>query len=89
MSSPADSFFDIYFTITFFAIFTGTLFVTYIAPMNIWPGSLRFPKYVEVCVLTCEIVEIPINILWGGLINGTTYGVLGAIVYLVIRKLKR
>jgi hypothetical protein len=69
------------------------LFVTFIAPMNIWPGSLIFPKYVEVCELLCITVEIPINSLWGGLFNGATYGVLGSIGYLGVcsiwRKLKK
>jgi len=89
MSSPADSFFDVWFTITFFVVFTGTLFVTFIAPMNIWPGAILFPKYVEVCVLTCEMVEVPINSLWGGLINSAVYGVLGAMGYLGIRWIGR
>jgi len=91
MSSPADSFFNVFFTVTIFIIFTGVLLVTFIAPMNIWPGSLIFPKYIEVCGLRCIIiVEIPINILWGGLINGATYGVLGPIVGRSIwRKLKK
>ena len=57
--------------------------------MNIWPGSLIFPKYIEVCELTCIMVEIPINNLWGGLINGATYGVLGAMGYLGIRWIGR
>ena len=86
------SFFDVHYKITFFVVFTGVLFVTLIAPMNILPGSILFPKYVEVCVLTCIMVEIPINGLWGGLINGAVYGVLGSIGYLGIcwigRKLK-
>ena len=86
------SFFDVHYKITFFVVFTGVLFVTFIAPMNIWPGSLIFPKYIEVCELTCIMVEIPINNLWGGLINGATYGVLGSIGYLGVcsiwRKLK-
>ena len=89
MSSSADSFFDIWFKITFFVVFTGTLFVTFIAPMNVLPGSILFPKYDEVCVLTCVITEIPINGLWGGLINGATYGVLGSIVYLGVRSIWR
>jgi hypothetical protein len=90
--SSDPSFFDVYFKITFFIVFTGALLTTFIAPMNIWPGSLIFPKYIEVCELTCIIVEIPINNLWGGLINGATYGVLGSIGYLGVcsiwRKLK-
>jgi hypothetical protein len=65
------------------------LFVTFIAPMNIWPGSLIFPKYIEVCELTCIMVEIPINNLWGGLINGAVYGVLGAMGYLGIHWIGR
>ena len=89
MSSPADSYFNLFFTLTIFIVFTGVLFVTFIAPMNIWPGSLIFPKYIEVCELTCIIVEIPINNLWGGLINGATYGVLGAIGYVGIRWIGR
>ena len=90
MSSPANSFFNVFFTVTIFIIFTGVLFVTFIAPMNIWPESLIFPKYVEVCELRCEMIEIPFNFLWGGLINGATYGVLGPIVVRSIwRKLKK
>lgn len=89
MSSPADSFFDVYFKITFFVIFTGVLFVTFIAPMNVLPGSILFPKYVEVCDLSCYIVEIPINSLWGGLINGVVYGVLGTMGYLGVRSIWR
>ena len=57
--------------------------------MNILPGSLIFPKYIEVCELTCIRVEIPINNLWGGLINGATYGVLGAMGYLGVRSIWR
>ncbi|MBY8979715.1 MAG: hypothetical protein KGD72_04945 [Candidatus Lokiarchaeota archaeon] len=53
------------------------------------PGSLIFPKYIEVCELTCIRVEIPINNLWGGLINGATYGVLGAMGYLGVRSIWR
>ena len=88
--SSDPSFFDVHYKITFFVVFTGVLFVTFIAPMNIWPGSLIFPKYIEVCELTCIIVEIPINNLWGGLINGATYGVLGPILIKSIwRKLKK
>ncbi len=89
MSSPADSYFNLFFTLTIFIVFTGVLFVTFIAPMNIWPGSLIFPKYIEVCELTCIMVEIPINNLWGGLNNGATYGVLGAIGYIGIRWIGR
>jgi len=87
--SSDPSFFDVHYKITFFVVFTGVLFVTFIAPMNIWPGSLIFPKYIEVCELTCIMVEIPINNLWGGLINGATYGVLGAMGYLGIRWIGR
>jgi hypothetical protein len=83
--SQANSYFNVFFTLTIFIVFTGTLLVTFIAPMNIWPGSIIFPKYVEVCELLCITVEIPINNLWGGLINGATYGVLGGIGYLGIR----
>ena len=68
---------------------SGTLFVTFIAPMNVMPGSLVFPKYVEICELTCYMVEIPINNLWGGLINGAVYGVLGSMGYLGIRSIWR
>ena len=89
MSSPADSFFDIYFTITFVVVFIGTLVLTVFAPVNILPGSLISPKYVEVCVLTCHMVEVPINGLWGGLINGGTYGVAATAVFTVIRLIKR
>ena len=87
--SSDPSFFDVHYKITFFVVFTGVLFVTFIAPMNIWPGSLIFPKYIEVCELTCIIVEIPINNLWGGLINGATYGVLGSMGYLGVRSIWR
>jgi hypothetical protein len=86
---PANSFFNVFFTITFFVIFTGVLLVTFIAPMNIFPGSILFPKYVEDCVLTCRIIEVPINSLWGGLINGGVYGVLGAVGYLGVRSIWR
>ena len=90
MSWNVDSFFNIMITLTIFIVFTGVLLVTFFAPMNIWPGSLIFPKYIEVCELTCIIVEIPINNLWGGLINGATYGVLGPILIKSIwRKLKK
>ena len=89
MSQPADSFFNIFYTITFVVVFIGTLILTYIAPVNIWPGSLLYPKYVEVCLLICEMVEIPINTLYGGLINGATYGVLGTIGHIIIRLIKR
>ena len=89
MSSQANSFFDIFFKITLFITFTGALFVTFIAPMNIWPGSILFPKYVEVCELSCYMVEIPINNIWGGLINGVTYGVLGSMGYLGARAIWR
>ncbi len=87
--SSDPSFFDVFYKITFFVVFTGVLFVTFIAPMNIWPGSLIFPKYIEVCELTCIMVEIPINNLWGGLVNGATYGVLGSIGYLGVRSIWR
>ncbi|GAF85877.1 unnamed protein product [marine sediment metagenome] len=89
MSQPADSFFNIFYTITFVVVFIGTLILTYIAPVNIWPGGLIYPKSVEVCLLTCEMVEVPINILWSGLINGATYGVLGTIGHMIIRLIKR
>ena len=87
--SSDPSFFDVHYKITFFVVFTGVLFVTFIAPMNIWPGSLIFPKYIEVCELTCIMVEIPLNNLWGGLINGAVYGVLGAMGYLGIHWIGR
>ena len=87
--SSDPSFFDVHYKITFFVVFTGVLLVTFIAPMNIWPGSLIFPKYIEDCELTCIIVEIPINNLWGGLINGATYGVLGSVGYLGVRSIWR
>lgn len=89
MSSPADSFFDIWFTITFTIVFIGTLVLTVFVPINVWPGSIIYPKYEVVCVLTCEIVEIPINGLWSGLINGAIYGALGTIGHLVVRLIKR
>ncbi len=90
MSWNVNSFFNIMITLTIFIVFTGVLLLTFFAPMDIWPGSLIFPKYIEVCELTCIIVEIPINNLWGGLINGATYGVLGPIVIKSIwRKLKK
>ena len=90
MSWNVNSFFNIMITLTIFIVFTGVLLLTFFAPMNIWPGSLIFPKYIEVCELTCIIVEIPINNLWGGLINGATYGVLGPILIKSIwRKLKK
>jgi len=86
---PVDSFFNIMITLTFFITFTGFLFLTIIAPINILPGSILFPKYIEVCELACNIVEIPINNLWGGLINGGTYGVLGTIGYIGVRSIWR
>ncbi len=89
MSSPADSFFDVWTTLTFFIVFTGVLLVTFIAPTNVLPGSILFPKYVEVCELSCYITEIPINALWGGLINGAVYGVLGTMGYLGVRSIWR
>ena len=89
MSSPADSYFDIWTTLTFFIVFTGALFVTYIAPASALPGSIIFPKYVEVCDPRCHIIEIPINILWGGLINGGVYGVLGTMGFLGVRSIWR
>ncbi|MHA1915705.1 MAG: hypothetical protein ACW986_09965 [Promethearchaeota archaeon] len=89
MSSPADSFFDIYFTLTFVVSFTGFLLVTLITRSNVVPGNLIFPKYAEVCVLTCYITKIPINSLWGGLINGVTYGVLGSMGYAGVRSIWR
>ncbi|MBY9019936.1 MAG: hypothetical protein KGD67_02680 [Candidatus Lokiarchaeota archaeon] len=87
--SSDPSFFDVYFKLTFFVVFTGILLTTFIAPMNVWPGGILFPKYVEVCVLTCYMVEVPLNSLWGGLINGATYGVLGSIGYLGVRSIWR
>ena len=89
MSSQADSFFDVWTTLTFFITFTGTVFVTFIAPMNIFPGAVAFPKYVEECVVTCTIKEVPINIFWGGLINGAFYGALGTLGFIGIRKVLR
>ena len=86
---PPPSFFDVWFKITFFVVFTGTLLLTFIAPINVWPGGILFPKYAKLCVSTCEITEIPINNLWGGLINGGTYGVLGTIGYLGVRSIWR
>ena len=92
MSFPADSFFDVWTTLTFTIVFTGTLFVTYLAPMNINPGAVAFPKYVWVCDdfgRNCHWVEIPFNFLWGGLINGATYGTLGTIGYIGVRSIWR
>ncbi|MBY8988634.1 MAG: hypothetical protein KGD61_09290 [Candidatus Lokiarchaeota archaeon] len=87
--SSDPSFFDVHFKITFFVVFTGVLLTTLIAPINVWPGSILFPKYDLDCVLTCHMVEIPINGLWGGLINGATYGVLGTVGYLGVRSIWR
>ncbi|MHA1479393.1 MAG: hypothetical protein ACTSPU_14455 [Promethearchaeota archaeon] len=90
MSWPANSYFNVFFTLTIFIVFTGVLLVTLIAPMNVLPGSIVFPKYVEVCELSCFWVEIPYNdSLWGGLINGAVYGVLGGMGYLGIRWIGR
>ena len=89
MSSPADSFFDVWTTLTFTVVFIGILLTTYVIPINFLPGSILFPKYIEVCELACYLVEIPINGLWGGLINGITYGVLGTMGYLSIRSIRR
>jgi len=89
MSSPADSFFDVWTTLTFFVVFTGTLFLTFIAPMNINPGAIAYPKFVLVCELRCYWVEVPANILWGGLINGAVYGVLGTMGYIGVRSIWR
>ena len=88
MSLP-ESYFNLFFTLTIFIVFTGVLLTTFIAPMNVLPGSLIFPKYIEVCELTCITVEIPINNLWGGLINGATYGLLGSVGYLGVRSIWR
>ncbi|MHA1487194.1 MAG: hypothetical protein ACTSSC_08465 [Promethearchaeota archaeon] len=87
--SADPSFFDVHYKITFFIVFTGVLFVTLIAPMNVLPGSIVFPKYVKVCELSCYWVEIPFNSFWSGLINGAVYGVLGAMGYLGIRWIGR
>jgi len=89
MSSQANSYFNVFVTLTFFVVFTGVLLITFIAPMNVLPGSIVFPKYVEVCELSCYWVEIPFNSLWGGLINGAVYGVLGAMGYLGVRSIWR
>jgi hypothetical protein len=89
MSSPADSYFNIFFTLTIVVVFFGTLVLTVVAPINIWPGGLIYPKYKVVCVLACELVEIPMNGIWGGLINGTTYGVLATAGYTVLRAIRR
>ena len=86
---PADSYFNVFVTLTFVIVFTGVLLVTFIAPMNVLPGSILFPKYVEVCELSCYITEVPINNLWGGLINGAVYGVLGSLGYLGVRSIWR
>ncbi|MBY9008390.1 MAG: hypothetical protein KGD74_00830 [Candidatus Lokiarchaeota archaeon] len=87
--SSDPSFFDVWYKITFVIVFIGTLLVTFIAPVNVWPGSILFPKYVVDCTLGCVLTEIPINNLWGGLINGATYGVLGTIGYLGVRSIWR
>jgi len=89
MSSPADSYFNVFFTLTIFIVFTGVLLVTLFAPINVLPGGIVFPKYIEVCELTCIMVEISFNSLWSGLINGAVYGVLGAMGYLGIRWIGR
>lgn len=89
MSFPADSFFDVWTTLTFFIVFTGTLFVTFIAPMNVLPGAIVSPKFVIVCDPRCHWVEVPANILWGGLINGAVYGVLGTMGYIGVRSIWR
>lgn len=87
--SSVDSYFNVFVTLTFVIVFIGVLLVSFIAPMNVLPGSILFPKDVEVCDPRCHIVEIPINILWGGLINGAVYGVLGAMGYLGVRSIWR
>jgi len=79
----------IHFTLTLIVVFTGTLVLTVLAPFNIAPGSLIYPKYVEVCVLICQMVEVPFNGLWGGLINGGTYGVIITAGFTVIRLIRR
>ena len=89
MSWNVNSFFDVWTTLTIFIVFTGTLFLTIVAPTNIWPESLIFPKYIEVCELTCIIVEIPFNNLWGGLINGALYTVLATAGFKVVRSIWR
>jgi hypothetical protein len=89
MSSPADSFFNVFFTLTVVVVFFGTLVLTVIAPINVWPGSLIYPKYKVVCLLVCELVEIPINGIWSGLINGVIYGVIVTAGYAVIRAIRR
>lgn len=89
MSSPADSFFNIFFTLTFIVVFTGTLILTVVAPINIWPGSLLYPKYKVVCGIACILVEIPLNGIWSGLINGATYGILAIVILTVFRLIRR
>ena len=87
--SSVDSYFNVFVTLTFVIVFIGVLLVSFIAPMNVLPGSILFPKDVDVGDPRCHIVEIPINILWGGLINGAVYGVLGAMGYLGVRSIWR
>jgi len=89
MSSPADSFFDIWYKITFVVVFIGTLLLTVIAPVDIWPGGILFPKYVEICVSTCYMVDVPINSIWSGLINAGTYIVLASAGFAVVRSIWR
>lgn len=89
MSSPADSFFNIFFTLMVTIVFFGTIILTAVAPFNIYPGSLIFPKYKVVCVLACELVEVPINGIWSGIVNGITYNLVATAVYAVIRSIRR
>ncbi len=95
MSFPADSFFDIWVTLTIFITFTGALLVTFYAPQAVIPGNMFASVFVEMCDeygRYCVEVPVPFNVLWGGLLNGVTYGVLGGITYIgarsIIRKIK-
>lgn len=71
--SSVDSFFDVWTTLTFFVVFTRTLFVTFIAPQALIPGNMAASVYTEVCDTlgrNCIYVPVPLNVLYGGLING-------------------
>jgi hypothetical protein len=89
MSGTVDSFFDVWTTLTIFIVFTGVLFLTFIAPTNVLPASVIFPKFVEVCDPRCRVIEIPVNILWGGILNGAVYTVLATAGFKVVRSIWR
>ncbi len=89
MSWNVDSFFDVWTTLTIFIVFTGVLLITFVAPTNVLPASVIFPKYIEVCDPRCHFVEVPVNILWGGILNGAVYTVLATAGFKGVRSIWR